>query len=186
MEPGKTTTAMTLLPDHLKMTEFVNADSIAAGLSPFNPSANELLAGRLMLQRIRLLIDQGTGFAFETTMASRVFSGLLSSLQGREYRLTTVFVYLNSPNLALARVADRVAKGGHSVPRDIIERRFERGLRNFLKIYIPLSGQWYIHDNSGPITSLVAEGTRCSSLNVYNNETWEAILRKAEGWNEPA
>lgn len=181
---GKTTSAMTLLPDHLRIMEFVNADSIAAGLSPFNPDSAALLAGRLMLRRIHLLMEQGTSFAFETTMASRVFGSLLAGTHGSKYRMTTLFMYLNSPELALSRVADRVAKGGHWVPPDAVKRRYKRGLRNLFEIYIPLSDRWYLHDSSTSLPELVAEGTG-ESMIVYNKETWDVILHNLGESNEP-
>jgi len=126
---GKTTCAMDLLPALLEREEYVNADFIAQGISPFNPDSTAMLAGRLMLERIRHLVKKNVSFAFESTMSSRSFVLFLEECRGRGYRISLVYLWLCSPNLAVARVADRVANGGHAVPEDVIRRRYWGGLK---------------------------------------------------------
>ncbi len=172
---GKTTMAMTLLPDHLKIVEFINADSIAAGLSPFNPSANELLAGRLMLQRIHSLIDQGTSFAFETTMASRIFTPLLDDWRKKGHLLHVVFVFIQDPQISTSRVKLRASLGGHYIEEDVVKRRYRRGLLNFFNLYLPLADSWSCYDNSGDNPLLIAYGGISGELTIVQSDVWETM-----------
>ena len=131
---GKTTVAMKLLPEGFHIRDFVNADSIAAGLSPFQPESVALEAGRIMLNRIRALTEAKQDFAFETTLAVRNFAPFLDQCRSDGYRIDLLSVWLPSVDLALRRVQGRVARGGHDVPQGVIRRRYDRGLSNFFEI----------------------------------------------------
>jgi predicted ABC-type ATPase len=145
---GKTTVALDLLPDRLKCYEYVNADAIAAALSPFAPEATAVQAGRLMLARIKQLAEQQKDFAFETTMASRTFVSLLEQCKAQGYQINLIYIWLQTSELAVERVKERVASGGHSIPRYVILRRYKRSLQNFKNLYMPLADEWSSYDNS--------------------------------------
>lgn len=174
---GKTTSALTILPA-LRVTEYVNADAIAAGLSPLNPESMAVQAGRLMLERLRTLANSDADFAFETTLAARSFVPFLQQCKGRGYTIGLLYFWLRSPNLAVERVAQRVASGGHSIPEEVIRRRYQRGRRNLVDLYLPLCDEWFILDNSEPDYQLVAEGVRNQPPTIYDQETWSQISRR--------
>lgn len=153
---GKTTAAYNLLPEVFKTVEFVNADEIAKGLSPFNPEGVAFQAGRIMLQRLEQLIIEKKNFAFETTLSGLTYLKFLNQAKMQGYTVTLFFVWLNSYNLAKERVASRVRKGGHNIPTDVIERRYAKGMRNF-NTYAELADSWYIYNNSGARYELVAK-----------------------------
>ncbi len=153
---GKTTAAYNLLPKVFKTVEFVNADEIAKGLSPFNPSGVSFQAGRIMLERLGHLLKDFESFSFETTLSGLAYLGFIKKAKEKGYGITLFFVYLNSINLAKERVALRVSKGGHTIPGDVIERRYYKGLRNFSR-YAMEADDWYIYDNSGSGYELVAK-----------------------------
>lgn len=145
---GKSTSAPRLLVQVLQVDEFVNADTIAAGLSGLHPERVAFEAGRLMLGRIAALAARRASFAFETTLATRGFAGLLTGLHAAGYRSHVVFLSLPSPEIAIARVQERVARGGHDVAPGVIRRRFFRGLAAFFGTYRQLVGSWILMDNS--------------------------------------
>lgn len=144
---GKTTASFTVLPDLLECREFVNADEIAKGLSPFNPESVAIEAGRLMLQRINLLLDQRKTFAIETTLATRSYSSLVKRAQNNGYSVVLLFFWLPSPEMAEKRVAKRVSEGGHDIPTATIHRRYWLGLQNFFSIFAPIVNSWLFYDN---------------------------------------
>lgn len=144
---GKTTASYSVLPDLLECREFVNADEIAKGLSPFNPESVAIEAGKLMLQRIDLLLSQGKTFAIETTLATRSYASLVSRAHGCGYNVVLLFFWLPSPEMAVVRVAKRVSEGGHNIPIETIHRRYRLGLRNFFNIFIPIVDSWMFFDN---------------------------------------
>ena len=121
---GKTTASYTVLPEVLDCKEFVNADEIARGLSPFNPESVVIEAGRLMLQRIEDLLSKEESFSIETTLATKSYINLVRRAQEKGYTVRLLFFWLNSPDLALQRIAERVAKGGHNIPEPIVRRRY--------------------------------------------------------------
>ena len=133
---GKTTASYTVLPEILNCKEFVNADSIAAGLSPFNPEGVAFEAGRIMLNRVSELMKEQQNFAFETTLSAKSYVSLIQKAQASGYKVTLAYFWLSSPELALQRVADRVRNGGHNIPADVIRRRYFRGIINFFKLFI--------------------------------------------------
>lgn len=172
---GKTTAATRLLPESLNIREFVNADEIARGLSPFNPEGSAILAGRLMIQRIRDLAKSGESFAFETTCAGRSHVRLLQQCRDMGYRLTLLFLWLSSADIAIARVARRVEDGGHSIPTDVIVRRYHAGLRNMRLLYLPMVDTALIYDNSGPAERFIADRPAGGHLTIYDPACWALI-----------
>ena len=156
---GKTTVALTMLPGYLDCHEFVNADLIAAGLSPSRVESVALQAGRLMLARMNKLRNAGVDFAFESTLASRSFAPFLKSCQHRGYAVHLLYIRLNHVELAIQRVANRVLEGGHNIPEDTIRRRYETGRHNFLELYLPLADEWRVFDNT-TLPQLIAEGNK--------------------------
>jgi predicted ABC-type ATPase len=173
---GKTTAATTLLPKMLAIREFVNADEIARGLSPFNPEGSALAAGRLMIERMHELIRNGESFAFETTCSGRGHARTLLECRKAGYRLTLIFLWLPSPKVALTRVARRVAQGGHRIPEDVVIRRYTAGLKNLQQLYLPIADIAYIYDNTDRGGVLIAERQPGSLLVVRDDRRWKLIL----------
>ena len=153
---GKTTAAYNLLPEVFKTVEFVNADEIARGLSPFNPTGVAFQAGRIMLERLEQLVKEKQSFSFETTLSGLTYLNFIKKVKEKGYGVTFFFVYLSSAELAVERVAIRVSKGGHNIPKEVIERRYYKGLSNFSR-YAPIANDWYVYDNSGSEYVLVAK-----------------------------
>ena len=145
---GKTTASYTVLPEMLGCKEFVNADEIAKGLSPFNPESVAIEAGRLMLQRMDDLLSEGSDFAFETTLSTRSYVKFIERAQAEGYFVTLIYFWLPTPEQAIERVATRVREGGHNIPSDVIRRRYANGIKNLTALYIPLCNYWAIYDNS--------------------------------------
>jgi predicted ABC-type ATPase len=145
---GKTTASFTILPEILGCYEFVNADEIARGLSPFQPESVAVEAGRIMLERISDLFAQSKDFAVETTLASKTYKQKIEWAQANGYRVTMLFFWLQNINLAKKRVKQRVKNGGHHIPDDVIERRYKGGLKNLFDIYVPIVNECHIYDNS--------------------------------------
>ena len=152
---GKTTFAREFLPHEAACPVFVNADLIAAGLAPFAPSSVAIQAGRLMLGELERHSAAGHSFAFETTLSGRNYVIRIKRWQREGYRVKLFFLRLDSADEAIARVAERVRRGGHHVPADVIVRRFASGLRNFTQLYAPLVDAWSLYDNSGPEPQLL-------------------------------
>jgi predicted ABC-type ATPase len=154
---GKTTFATEFLPNEADCPIFVNADLIAAGLSPFKPDAAAIRAGRLMLNQIHEHARNGDSFSFETTPSGRGYSRLIPIWQGEGYQVKLFFLRFPTPELAIARVKQRVSEGGHNVPDAIVRRRFHSGLRNFEHIYRDMVDEWALYDNSGDRPILISE-----------------------------
>ena len=157
---GKTTASYTVLPEMLGCREFVNADEIARGLSPFNPEGAAIQAGRLMIERVLQLMKDGQDFAFETTLATRSYIKLIRKAQSVGYFVSLLFFSLPSAEQAVKRVARRVSQGGHNIPKDVIYRRYEAGLRNLFQLYIPVVDFWSLYDNNTCPTMRIASGWR--------------------------
>ena len=155
---GKTAFATEFLPNEADCPIFINADLIAAGLSPFRPDLTALRAGRLMLSMIRDYVRRGESFAFETTLSGRSYARLIPHWREQGYSVELFFLRLSRPEIAIARVKQRVAEGGHDVPESVIRRRFHAGLRNFEHIYKGLVDKWAVYDNSGNEPVLLEEG----------------------------
>ena len=173
---GKTTASFTVLPEMLNCREFVNADEIARGLSPFNPEGVAIQAGRLMIDRVLHLLKEGETFAFETTLATRSYVKLIERAQKRGYFVTLLFFSLSTPEQAILRVAKRVSQGGHNIPTDVIERRYEAGLQNLFQMYIPIVDYWALYDNSSCPSERIASGWHDSRINVDNGDKYARFL----------
>ena len=156
---GKSTFALEFLPNEASCPTFVNADLIAAGLSPFDPPAAAVHAGRLMLDEIRRHARNGESFAFETTLAGRGYARLIPQWQDAGYWVHLTFLKLHGPDLAVERVATRVAQGGHDVPESVARRRFTKGWSNFQNVYRDLVDSWRLYDNSGEQPVLLEESS---------------------------
>lgn len=174
---GKTTASYTLLPEVFQCKEFVNADEIAKGLSPFNPEGVAIDAGKVMLQRITDLLEREETFAIETTLASRSINNLVSKAQAKGYSVKLLFFWLNNVKLAVRRVAQRVKEGGHDIPINVIKRRYTAGIKNLFKIYIPHVDNWLIADNSSVPRTLVAEGGSNVKTIVYDKKRYNELLK---------
>ena len=172
---GKTTAAQVLIPTVFERTEFVNADNIARQISPDDPGAKAIEAGRLMLQRIDELLDQGKSFTIETTLSTRSHKSLINKAHNNGYQVMLVFFWLNSPDLAIDRVAQRVSRGGHHIPSDVIRRRYVKGIRNLFDIFIPICDIWSIYDNSINPRCMIASGTKNNMINVVDETKFNLI-----------
>jgi predicted ABC-type ATPase len=160
----------------LGIREFVNADEIARGLSPFNPEGVALAAGKIMIERIRDLVQSGESFAFESTCSGRGHIRTLQMCRSAGYRLTLLYLWLSSPEAALARVAKRVSQGGHRIPNDVVVRRYAAGLRNMRDVYLPIVDVAYISDNSDDEGVLIAERQPNAPLIIRDAAKWNRIL----------
>lgn len=173
---GKSTSAPKLLPGAMRVDEFVNADVIARGLSAFQPEAVALEAGRIMLERLHKLADRRKSFAFETTLASRSFAPWIAELTAAGYTFYLMYLWLPAPELAVARVAQRVRTGGHYVPDPTVLRRYTAGMSNFFELYRRLATRWRWYNNSVPnAPKLLASGKGESNERIYDRATWTSI-----------
>lgn len=177
---GKSTVAKYLLTEKYGISEFVNADAIAAGLSAFAPEAVAFEAGRIMLRRIDSLLKDKRSFAFETTLASKSFTRLIARAQSAGYRVTLLYVALPSAQLAKRRVARRVKEGGHTIPENVIERRFYRSLDNLINRYRVVVDEWLVYDNSEmQAPALVAYGSD-TAMKIIEEQKWQRLLKLAK------
>ncbi|AXY74538.1 zeta toxin [Paraflavitalea soli] len=176
---GKTTASYTILPEILHCREFVNADSIAAGLSPFNPESVALEAGRIMLQRIHQLMEEKADFAFETTLATRSYVSLVKRAQEAGYKVRLVYFWLDDPKLAIKRVAERVSEGGHNIPIEVIKRRYYRGIYNLLNLYIDICNNWMVFNNA-TYPEMIAKGGIGVDAVIKKADIWEIILQQSK------
>lgn len=173
---GKSTLAPFLLRDTLGLTDYVNADTIAQGLSAYAPETVALEAGRVMLKRLRELAARRAHFAFESTLASRSYAPWIAELKQQGYEFDLFFIWLSSPELAVRRVEERVRLGGHSIAEDTIRRRYQRGLQNFFALYQPLASSWTAYDNSSSGSPLlVADQHEAAPLQIYEAVLWEKM-----------
>jgi predicted ABC-type ATPase len=172
---GKSTSAPYLLEGALEVSEFVNADVIARGLSGFNPEGAALSAGKLMLRRLRELADQRISFAFETTLASKTFAPWIAELRRTGYVFHLVYLWVPSPELSIARVRERVSQGGHHIPSDVIHRRYRGGLENLFRLYLPLTDSWRLYDNSKGDRRPIAKGRGRAADLVEDLEIWQRL-----------
>lgn len=177
---GKTTASFTILPEVLDCKEFINADEIAKGLSPFQPESVAMQAGRIMLARMDELLQKGETFAFETTLATKSYKQKIEWAQANGYEVTLLFFWLDSPNMAKKRVAQRVAEGGHSIPSETIERRYHNGIVNLFAIYIDMVDICYIFDNSEGRKELIAQKERHKDIVIYNNDKFNLMKNNYE------
>lgn len=172
---GKTTSAKVLLQKFLDIDEFVNADEIARGLSPFNPRSVDLTASKLMLNRINDLIKQGKSFAFETTLSGKNYLKLIKKLHKEKYLVNLIYLYLDSPKEAKKRVAYRVKTGGHFIPDEDVERRYYRSLKNLVDAYLDIVDYAILIDATSTAREIVAKKDQ-KKLRILSKDVWDKIL----------
>jgi len=177
---GKTTASFTILPEMLDCREFVNADEIAKGLSPFQPESVSFDSGRIMLKRINELMNEGNNFAFETTLSTRSHKERIESAKKKGYSVVLLFFWLQNSDLAKERVKTRVLEGGHHVEDVVIERRYKRGIINLFQLFLPLSDEVMLFDNSEGIPNLIAEKFQNESFNIINKDLFLKLNEQYE------
>jgi predicted ABC-type ATPase len=172
---GKTTASFTILPEIINCKEFVNADEIAKGLSPFQPEKVAFESGRIMLNRINELLKDNKSFAFETTLSTRSYKHKINEAKEKGYTTTLFFFWLQNIQLAKERVKMRVSEGGHNIETDIIERRYLKGIRNLFDIYLPIVDGAFIFDNSSGKHRLLAQKTIDGQLSIIDNSKFNEL-----------
>ncbi len=184
---GKTTMAYALITDLEEGYEdFLNADEIAKGISPMRPESANLEAGKLMLRKLRLYLQERRSFIFEITGSARIYDKYLKDAKNAGYKINLLFLWLSSPEQAVKRVALRVKQGGHNIPKEDIVRRYYRGLKNLLDIYLPIADTAYVVNNSMPeldTIKIIARKEDKNTLFIEDEEIWEKIQRDAECQN---
>lgn len=175
---GKTSSVEPILRRTLRIPAFVNADTIARGLNAFDPEGEAVKAGRIMLEHIKDLAARRRSFAIETTLAARTYAGWLESLRASGYVVHLFYFWLDSPEAAINRVADRVRRGGHFIPDDIIRRRYSRSVNNFLRLYRPVVATWQVYDNTTDRPRLIAEHNSYFET-VIAPDRWALFIRSA-------
>jgi len=176
---GKTTFARKFLPQYAECLEFVNADLIAGGLSPFAPERAAILGGRLMLEQIHSLAERGLDFGFETTLSGKTYVKLLQDMRKGGYLIHIFFLWITNVRLALERIELRIRNGGHHIPESIVRRRFDRSLPNFLRFYKPLVDSWAIFDNSGDAPKMIAF-EESGKLEILDPGLFDILLKYKE------
>ena len=172
---GKTTASFTILPEILNCKEFVNADEIAKGLSPFQPEKVSFEAGRIMINRVNELLAMRENFAFETTLATKSYKSKVINAQQNNYNVTLLFFWLENVELAIERVRTRVLEGGHNIETEVIKRRYKNGMKNLFEIYLPIADEVMIFDNSEGKSLLIAEKILESELNILNKTKFNKL-----------
>lgn len=175
---GKTTFATKFLPNYAKCPNFVNADLIARGLSPFLPRNAAIKAGKLVLQQIDDYARQGVDFGFETTLSGKLYVKLFKALKTKGYNLHLFFLWIPNTRLALARIRNRVAEGGHNIPAQDVRRRFARSISNFFKLYQPLLDSWMLFDNSSTVPRLIVKYADGEKF-IVCRELFQKIIKQA-------
>ena len=175
----KTTFSAEFLPDFVRCREFLNADLIAAGLSPFAPESQNVRAGRLLLERIGELVEQRADFGFETTLSGRTYLKMLGDMKANGYRVVLFFLWLPTSELAVTRVQHRARQGGHNVPPEDVRRRYAAGVRNFFRLYCPMADGWWLYDASRLPPTQVAHEVD-GQLTVKQRRLYKRIEQQAE------
>lgn len=175
---GKTTASYSMLPEMLECSQFVNSDEFAKSLAPFDPDSASVSAGRYMLLKIKYLFDRNADFCIESTLATRSLLRMVREAKANGYFVTLIYFWLNSPELAIARVKDRVAAGGHNTPEPIIRRRYLMGLSYFFDEYVPECDRWILADNSEPPFTIIAEGNH-SMAHIKDSAKFETTWKLA-------
>lgn len=173
---GKTTFVNKFLPNYVVCQNFVNADLIAQGLSPFSPRVFAIKAGRIVLEQINGFAKRGVDFGFETTLSGKSYANLLKKLKVEGFKLHLFFLWIPSSQLAIARIKERVLSGGHAVPSKDVRRRFTRSIINLFRLYQPLLDSWMIFDNSGIIPALIAKNVE-GNLIVSDEQLFNKIVK---------
>ena len=177
---GKTTASFTLLPEILNCGEFVNADEIARGLSPFQPETVSFQAGRIMLNRINELLNSNATFAFETTLATKSYKGKILRAKENGYTVNLVFFWLQSPELAIERVKARVLEGGHNIETEVIRRRYKNGIKNLFDLYLPIVDEIMIFDNSDGKFEMIAIQKQETGFTVLHEDKFNKLKKLNE------
>lgn len=172
---GKTTASFTVLPEVLNCKEFVNADEIARGLSPFQPETVAIQAARIMLKRIEELMEEKANFAFETTLASRTYVNTIKQAKELGYTVTLLYFWLPSPELAKNRVKQRVLRGGHNIPEQTIVSRYYSGIKNLFDLYISITDYWVIYDSSNTQYEKIAESFKSGEILIINDSKFKML-----------
>jgi len=176
---GKTTASFTILPEFLDCQEFVNADEIARGLSPFQPEKVAMEAGRIMLHRVDNLLARGETFAIETTLATKIYQQKIRAAQQQGYTTTLLYFWLNNPELAQERVKTRVQEGGHYIAPEVIERRYWQGLHLLFASYLPIIDRAFIFDNSSGKPVLLADKS-ANGFQINNHNLYQQLVNQYE------
>ncbi|MEO6000082.1 MAG: zeta toxin family protein [Chitinophagaceae bacterium] len=172
---GKTTASFTFLPELLQIKEFVNADEIARGLSPFQPEKVAIEAGKIMLGRMSDLLLRHIDFAFETTLSSKTLVEFIDRAKNAGYTVSLLYFWLNSVSLATERVKSRVASGGHDIPEAVIKRRYYAGIKNLFNLYSDKVDSWLLIDNSEGDPELIAGSNFDNEIEILNNKKWKIV-----------
>lgn len=181
---GKTTASYTFLPELLDCREFVNSDEFAKSLSPFDPSSASISASRYMVMRIQYLLEQMADFSIETTLATRSLVTIIKRAKSKGYKVTLIYLWLQSPELAIQRVRNRVLSGGHNIPEDVLRRRYKMGIQYLFDTYLPLCDNWIIADNTHPSFTVVAEGNLERTL-IKDENKFKKIRSLIEDGQQP-
>ena len=177
---GKTTFATEFLPEFVKCSNFINADLIAHGLSPFSPGAAAIKAGKLVLEQISQFSDRGIDFSFETTLSGKLYLNLFNSLKEKGYKMHIFFLWIPDADLAISRIKNRVSQGGHDVPEPDVVRRFKRSTSNFFKMYGPYADSWMLFNNAGLKPVLIAQ-RKNNKIKIVNKNLYENIIESIGG-----
>ena len=177
---GKTTFATEFLPKYADSPAFINADTIARGLSGFSPDAVALKAGRILLEQIETYASKKTDFAFETTLSGMTYLTRFKDLKKEGYTIHMFFLWIPDVKLSLARVANRVKMGGHGISEKVVRRRFHKGIVNFFKHYRQVLDSWSLFDNSGNAPYLIAE-EKTGDLKIFDQKLYDKVAASAEG-----
>jgi predicted ABC-type ATPase len=180
---GKTTFALRYLPQIANCRNFVNADLIAYGLSPFDSLSAQYEAGRIFLHEIQVNINKRVDFAFETTLAGRSHVNLLKKLRKDDWRIVLFFLWIPDADFSRNRVQQRVESGGHDIPDDAIYRRFPRVMHNLIELYLPLCDKTVCYDNAGPKPIPVFEQSK-KVKRILNKEIYAQIVRWSDEYKE--
>jgi predicted ABC-type ATPase len=175
---GKSTVAKELLAGALQVQHYVNADTIARGLSDFNADQMAFKAGKIMLEHLHELAEERVSFAFETTLASRTFAPWVAELKNSGYMFHLFFVWVPAAEVSIERVKARVRSGGHNVPEETIRRRYQRGLNNFFRLFKPLADFWKVFDNTEPTKRRVIAEFDGTIEIAHEGEIWDRIRRE--------
>jgi len=178
---GKTTASFTILPEILDCKEFVNADEIAKGLSPFQPEKVSFEAGRIMLNRINELLETNQNFAFETTLATKSYKSKIIEAKKKNYNVTLLFFWLETIDLAIERVKTRVIEGGHNIETEVIKRRYVNGIKNLFEIYLEIADEVLIFDNSFGTPEVIAEKSLETEIKILSKTKFDNFKKN---WNE--
>jgi len=177
---GKTTFAKEFLPNYADCFEFVNADLIASGLSPFKPELAAIKAGRLMLEKMHSLAESRVDLAIETTLSGKMYVHFLQNLKSKGYKIHLFFLWIRSIEIARERIAGRVKRGGHNIPKNVIHRRFNKGISNLFNIYRPLMDYWAVFDNSGDLPSMIVS-EESGKLKIVDDELFDLMVKNTGG-----